>query len=76
MAAADTSLIVVFGSDFNYPLGDVIPLSVSLTGFLADGGPITSSLARASTARIVLAQDSDTDGDEVTDGFDNSYRYR
>jgi hypothetical protein len=55
LQAVDSSVITVFGSDFNFPYGDIGTTTGTLAGTLADGTPINASFARATTSRITLA---------------------
>ena len=54
LLAFDQSIITVVGSGFNFPFGDVVPASGTLTGTLLDGTPIAVPFGRASTATITL----------------------
>ncbi|MCA9168226.1 MAG: hypothetical protein KDB23_11180 [Planctomycetales bacterium] len=52
--AEDRGTIIVYGSDFNYPLGEVPDLAGTLEGKLIDGNLIRWRFARATDARIIL----------------------
>ena len=54
LRALDFSTTRIFGSGFNFPLGDVSATSGVLTGTLADGTPLDVDFSRASLARITL----------------------
>ncbi|MCA9151735.1 MAG: hypothetical protein KDA92_20670, partial [Planctomycetales bacterium] len=54
LSAEDRSTIIVHGSDFNYPLGEVPDLAGTLDGKLVDGNPFRWNFARATDARILL----------------------
>lgn len=58
LIAIDDSQIRVFGTNFNYPLGEIPDTSGTLTGVLADGTPIDVPFARASTASILVPEPS------------------
>jgi len=55
IVAEDSSTIFIFGSGFNFGLGDIQSLSGTVTGTLEDGSPIEWRFARDADARIVLA---------------------
>jgi hypothetical protein len=56
--AFDTSYVTIWGSQFNYPDGPLVPSSGTLTGVLEDGTPINLDFGRASTATIFLPEPS------------------
>ena len=58
LLALDDSVVQIFGSGFNFPLGDIVATSGTLTGTLADGTPINVNFGRASTATITLPEPS------------------
>ena len=53
--ARENSQIVVRGTGFNYPLGEITVSSGTLTGTLANGDPIDNNFQIGSNASIVLA---------------------
>ncbi len=71
VAEDDSTTVVIVGSEFNVPFGPVAALSGTLTGTLADGTPVSIPFARATSARIVIAAMTDSDGDGVLDGLDD-----
>ena len=71
LEAINFSTVTIFGSSFNLPLGPIAQTSGNLTGVLADGASIAVSFTRATTATIILAAATDSDGDGVADGLDN-----
>jgi hypothetical protein len=54
LEAQDQSIITLYGSDFNYPLGPIADLNGTLTGQLLDGHAINWTFLREATAQIVL----------------------
>jgi PEP-CTERM motif len=58
--AADSSQVKIFGNNFNFPLGAIVPLSGTLTGTLPNGGIINWAFSRASTASITLVPEPST----------------
>ena len=50
--------ITIIGSSFNFPFGDIIPTSGTLTGILADGTPLDVDFFRHSSAMITLPEPS------------------
>ena len=73
LAASSEGEIAVSGTAFNFPPGDIVPLSGVLAGILRDGNAINTAFARSSTGRILLISTAviDSDGDEIPDGLDN-----
>jgi hypothetical protein len=51
---SDTSMIVVFGSGFNYPFGEIVDPAGTLTGTLASGDPIAAVFQINGGSSIVL----------------------
>ena len=54
LLALESSAVEIFGSGFNFPLGDLTATEGTLTGILADGTPLNVGFGRASTATITL----------------------
>jgi len=52
--ADEDAILTIFGSDFNFPLGDIVETSGILTGTLADGSPLDADFGRPSTGTITL----------------------
>ena len=71
LLSVDAATLTIFGSGFNFPLGDITAFSGTLTGVLANGTPINNEFGRSSGARIILAAVTDSDSDGVADGIDN-----
>lgn len=55
LVSTGNAVVVIFGSEFNHPLGDVAESSGTLTGILADGTPLDTRFRRATDARIALS---------------------
>ena len=60
LTAAELSTIEIYGSSFNFPLGDLPVGSAQLTGILADGTAISTTYGRSATARITLVPEPGT----------------
>jgi hypothetical protein len=58
--ALASGIITISGSGFNFPFGDLVPLSGTLTGVLSDGTPLNVNFGRASTATITLIPEPTT----------------
>jgi hypothetical protein len=71
LQAIEIGVLTVTGGPFNFPFGDLVPLSGTLSGTLSDGTTINTPFGRSTTARIVLVAESDSDSDGVPDGLDN-----
>jgi hypothetical protein len=67
----DTGVIILVGSGFTHPLGDVTSLSGTVGGTLSSGEPFLATFARASTTRLILSSPNDSDLDGVLDEVDN-----
>ena len=48
--------LTIFGTDFNFPLGDLVPLAGTLTGILSNGDPLNVSFGRSVAGRITLVE--------------------
>lgn len=48
--------LTIFGTDFNFPLGDLVPLAGTLTGILSNGDPLNVNFGRSSVGRITLVE--------------------
>ena len=55
LAVQDASLVIM-GTGFNHPLGDIVATSGTITGTLEDETPLNVSFGRASTATITLPE--------------------
>jgi hypothetical protein len=60
LTAAELATIEIYGSGFNFPLGDLPVGSAQLTGLLADGTPIDTIYGRGENARITLIPEPST----------------
>ncbi|MCA9152484.1 MAG: hypothetical protein KDA92_24445 [Planctomycetales bacterium] len=60
LEAQSASVITLYGSNFNYPLGPIADLEGTLTGQLLDGSAISWSFLRAPTANIILVPEPST----------------
>jgi hypothetical protein len=54
--AGDTAIITFFGSDFNFPFGDIVATSGILTGTLSDGTPLDVDFVRDPSGTITLPE--------------------
>jgi hypothetical protein len=51
---SDASMIVVHGSGFNYPFGEILDVTGALTGTLSNGDPIDAEFQIIGDASILL----------------------
>jgi len=54
--AGDTSHMLIYGSEFSLPFGNITSLSGSLTGVLSDGSMLSLDFSRDTTGTITLVQ--------------------